>query len=189
MHNCPPPALNSSNCQDSRRVSQQGFEWLFACISRVHLIFHFGAAMRCFYYLCNADTNTLRSGSNPAALSPSLPSLGLHLHRSQVAEHFATFPLQFSVLLSSGFECTTQTSGQGKGGGEGASKGVLLTRVSLPKCLRSAINQRAKTFSRSRCVYAMWHTQSLTFFSLSLFHFFSLFLFDLLLKILFNHLC
>lgn len=125
-----PPPLNSSNCQDSGRVSQQGFKWLFACISRVHLIFHFGAAMRCFYYLCNADTTTLRSGSNPAAISlpPSLPWGYIYTgRRSQVAEHFATFPLQFSVLLSSGFECTTQSSGQGERG-RGLKRGSSYAR-------------------------------------------------------------
>lgn len=124
---CPP--LNSSNCQDSGRVSQQGFKWLFACISRVHLIFHFGAAMRCFYYLCNADTNTLRSGSNPAALAPSLPSLGLHLHRSQVAGRrtLRHFPIAIFRFIVKWFRMHDTNFWTGEGGREeGPQKGFFL---------------------------------------------------------------
>lgn len=75
----------------------QGFEWRLHFEGAFNISFR--AAMRCFYYLCTADTATKLS------LSPF--SLWLHLHRSQVAEHFVSL-LQFHVLLSSGFKCNVE---------------------------------------------------------------------------------
>lgn len=105
----------SSNCREfeDSRVSRDSSG---ACISRVHLIFHFG--LLCAAFITSAPLT-------PRQSSRAIPlSLWLHLHRSQVAEHFVSL-LQFHVLLSSGFKCNVQRERE-RGGG-----------CCWPKCLRS----------------------------------------------------